>query len=1152
MALVRNHLERGAPCPRRGHVGWTYKQKAYFTGGYTEIIENNPAAPFPGRKSQLLRDIHCLDLQTVSWLSECPFPVPTAYLDGHTASWIGTKLILIAGGTYPEGHNPNHPFSLMCSSYVYILETNPPCNPDGSIPALEWRRLQLVQPILNDFDLHGDDMEIAADDAEIDEDGDAEWDDEEDADQLWGAPEGQLAVPLEAEDDIDAELEEILAEMQAAAPPRPAAVPAALPRHPGPHVAEANQLAAAPQGRANGIREAFAQALHAGRNLLGILPRLGLGGAQRADEAEAGANDMLLDEPPIPRLPVPETAMNDGEPIYLRPRVWHSATVVGNRIYIIGGRDMHLRYFGDVTYFDTEKEVFVRVKLAPKSPKLPPRAAHGAVCPDDRHIYVFGGRYKYPTVAANGLTHRHYNDLWVFDTRYNSWKLLIDPPEADPSKYMKQPIHPNYRAAMDEPQEEAVAETNLNHSMDSQMLLDDPEGEQLSIKRASSKDPDDYPAPRCCFVMVLDPDLPHLAHLVGGYTSSNVCFYYIGDAWTLDLLELSWKPMKFLQRSDPLNRISIHTPTYFYDELLLFAGEGSVDVAEVPYGSQQFLPFMTIFTIPQNKFSDVLRYRDPVAYNYYQLSLRSDLADVTLEIGGSTFNLHRVVVAARMKRFHQLLLESGEWSTAASSLSLSSSLSSSRGSSLRSSAQRASSTSQICTIKCELWDGFIRASLPSDFFETFHQRTFEPEVISQAILFAYTDAIHKIHRLSFDRLVQLYHFGMITDLKRLSAVALLQISERLDPHFPSSEVGLIAELLVVTWHYFSDISEDPTTLKLINALIWHYSNSVTAGTSHGFRQRHDQAESSSGVPSSSPAGGTSIPLPSNSKAESSHANLLRLTPTMTLPKPPDYSSVCSSRDVDQVANEWLKHSSGAFAPLSVAMEALFIALNESEITRTVEGDFELYVPSPASQNAMDEGVESSVAGSSVSASPADAGEQKSMSLPFPPLPPPTTPIVVHKNILTFSSLYLKGLLSNSFQETQQGFASVGDLPYPMEQASLSALIRFMYGGSVQHIQDKNTALDILCNVPFFYSQRQELLKPLPHLGQRSTRLLRPRSLEIELMTHCIDVVLSGEVTNDEIEALEELACALNLVQLAQRLAKYSTKQLQSEPMRKHE
>lgn len=226
------------------------------------------------------------------------------------------------------------------------------------------------------------------------------------------------------------------------------------------------------------------------------------------------------------------------------------------------------------------------------------------------------------------------------------------------------------------------------------------------------------------------------------------------------------------------------------------------------------------------------------------------------------------------------------------------------------------------------------------------------------------------------------------------------------------------------------------------------------------------------------------------------------------------------------------------------MDALFIDLNASE--SIIDGDFELYVPAAAEEEpelSLEGDTGEKISDPSSTSANMSNSEAVALSAFLPNVTPTAVPIIVHKNILAFSSPYLKGLLSNDFQETQQGYAVVS-VPYPMERASLCALIQFMYGGSIKHIQDKNTALDILCNIPFFYSQRQELLKPLPHLGVQSTRLLRRRSLEIELMTHCIDVVLSGAVSDVEVLELQQLSIALGLVQFEQRLMKFSSKRTQ--------
>ena len=1080
-------------------------------------------------------------MKTVTWMTQCPFPEPPTYLDGHTASWVGTRLYLIAGGTYPEGHNPDGSFALSCSEFVYILETNPPCNADGTIPPLIWRKLKLVMETQDDLDEYQmaaedlndlleddeqfddqdahDDDDGEDEDDELDEDGDFFEDDEEDWD-INRNNDGDDHI-RSSDDSFGSNSMDVDAN---------SSVPAF------------NNTSAPPT--IGGIHPRIARALHAASTQFRrLLPRFGLGPPTGPDARPLPGVGHWNNNNNTSSSPSSSHTANQGEESlgspYLKPRVWHSATVVGTRIYILAGRDMHLRYFGDVTYFDTISERFARVKLAPYSPKLPPRAAHGAVCPDDRHIYIFGGRYKYPT-PHKGLTHKHYNDVWVFDTRRNTWKLLINPPETDPSKYMILPNQLRYQLATDEQSDD---EDGADHSNEGGRATSD----ETSTKR-KPKLAEDYPAPRCCFVMVLDPDLPHKAHIVGGYTSSNVCFYYIGDAWTLDLLELSWTPMRFLPDSMHLNRISIHAPTAYHDLLLLFAGEGSIDVPEVPYGSQQFLPHTTIFQLPNTTTADVIRYRDPVAYNYYQLSLRKDLADVAIELpGGHVQYLHRVVIAARMKSLNRLLSTQGEiterkaLSSSSSALAASTSSMSSSSSSLRSSQRFSARTFNISPT---IWANFLTETMPNFFFETFDRR-FDEGIVSQAFLFAYTDTLHHIHRLSLDELVQLYHLGMLLDLKRLAAVALEEIAENLDPYFPRLfELPLIAELIASTVHFTAELS-------LIDILLWYHRNSSAAGmrtflteTTPSSSSSSDSSSNSTGVfnsqlePSTS---GSKALSPSSSSsnihsATSSSSSAITITKHIAIPVIKNYSYIRPMCGIRDVAVAWLKHG-GSFATLSEAMDNLYTSMSEVSTSNESEADFELLVETSSSLSTVPSS--SSPTSSSTSAA---APSSSSTSSFFPPMV--SHPIPVHKSILIFSSPYLKGLLSHGFQETELGFATV-QAPYPMDRASLDALIQFMYGGSVKHIQDKNTALDILCNIQFFYSQKQELLKPLPHLGQRSTRMLRPRSLEIELMTHCIDVVLSGEVSESEIADLLDLAKSFVLVQFEERLMKYSASKARS-------
>lgn len=1294
------------------------------------------------RRPHLLRDINCLDASSEAWFGESPFPPPPAHLDGATASIVGSKLFLIAGGSYPEHQAPDSPFSLACSRYVFMLDLNPPCNADGSIPPFEWKAIRSVDESQDDLHeyieaLNGhpnpnlDPGMVDADPEEPLEDD--EFDDErarflqalglppaapaappvavleEDPvnlaevapavppeappaaqsqadssdDEDWESAEGDEEEPPNPREIVDqlprnganvwwnlAQAERVQDLAQEPRPagnifeplrhfpffagqnpaPGPAPGPAAVPADNQQRFMFPGQLAAediaGPGGRLAGLYQRF---VHLAGNIAPI--------RRFIPNADGEIVPGLL-EVPLPAFPTKPT---------LRPRVWHSSTVVGNRIYIIGGRDIRLMYFGDVTYFDTETETFVRVKFPPGARTLPPRAAHGAVCPDGRHIYVFGGRYKHNSPAQNrGLTHRHYNDLWVFDTRSETWKCLINPPEQDPEKYLAVSSRPCQLAKDEEEddfQDDEVEDEFAEYEYDisgkkrrkgANTESSVPKNEKKP--KTADKSFSDYPAPRCCFVMVLDPDLPHKAHIIGGYTSSNICFYYISDAWTLDLLELSWTRLSF-KAGSRLSRVSIHVPTCYYDEVVLFAGEGSQDVGEIAYKNQHFLNETKIFTPPATPLSAILRYRDPIAHKYYKMLKRRDLSDVTLDIPQGCWHLHRVVVASRMKELHVLIdvaheaaqlqassasLHSStpgfvsETNSSSSSLPFASggpstNLASSRS---RLTASFGSSTARLnqsafiapgvivssAPVSAEIWNQWIVASMPLEFFETFtttkvfdevssasnaedagHHGSapssfdskdgsrlhaaassvekvaagfFDAESLDLAFVFAYTDVIQRIQKVPMHRLVQLYHLGFILGLRRLSAVVLVQIGERLDPFFPLySNRILIAQMIATTLHF------EPDAQKLVNVLLWHHRNANFAtkfetktfetNVSKPLPRRAvnpDDADQEQGglEESESPkVAHDGYSADSSDAFVSSPVEVVeQVTPSLHLAFPRDMTTISPIGDIAAVANEWLAHG-GKYATLPVAMENGYLSLQNESVTQdgevidapydansdddldagvSAEADFVLYLPQSNEEGAEATSEEGAMNVSSPefptgeAHAPFETNELTLSSLfPTAPATPTSQPIRVHKSILIFSSPYLRGLLSDNFREAQQGFALLQDLPYPMERASLGALVQFMYSGSCNHIVDKNVALDILCNVPFFFTQLPELTKPIPHLGVRSTRMLRPRCIELELMIRCMDVVLSGEVAEDEFQGLMELAKVLALVQFDQRI-----------------
>jgi hypothetical protein len=121
-----------------------------------------------------------------------------------------------------------------------------------------------------------------------------------------------------------------------------------------------------------------------------------------------------------------------GEPPSARER--HTATLIGKRIYVIGGYDRSSEvYYSTVHYFDTGKFFFIRStklcvelmtwnKLEPTGNVPDRRCSHTAVAIDEK-IWIFGGRCKVNlgTSFFSGTGVQYRNDLYCFDPRMASY-----------------------------------------------------------------------------------------------------------------------------------------------------------------------------------------------------------------------------------------------------------------------------------------------------------------------------------------------------------------------------------------------------------------------------------------------------------------------------------------------------------------------------------------------------------------------------------------------------------------------------------------------------------------------------------------------------------------------------------------------------------
>ncbi|XP_069675101.1 kelch domain-containing protein 3 isoform X2 [Periplaneta americana] len=124
--------------------------------------------------------------------------------------------------------------------------------------------------------------------------------------------------------------------------------------------------------------------------------------------------------------------ITQGEPPSYRD--FHSATALGDRMYIFGGRGdlngpFHSQeeiYCSDIMYLDTKTCRWHRPVTAGDVPIG--RRSHSAFVYNG-HLFIFGG--------YNGLYDEHYNDLYRFSAANNEWHLL-KPQGKPPSKRRRQ------------------------------------------------------------------------------------------------------------------------------------------------------------------------------------------------------------------------------------------------------------------------------------------------------------------------------------------------------------------------------------------------------------------------------------------------------------------------------------------------------------------------------------------------------------------------------------------------------------------------------------------------------------------------------------------------------------------------------------------
>lgn len=157
-----------------------------------------------------------------------------------------------------------------------------------------------------------------------------------------------------------------------------------------------------------------------------------------------------------------------GEPPTFRD--FHSATAIGNRMYVFGGRgdrngphhsQMEM-YCSDIMYLDTEINTWHRPVTLGESPTG--RRSHSAFLHDD-YLYIFGG--------YNSILDQHFNDLHRFCPKRHLWESIKTLGES-PSKRRRQSCHviddKMYLFGGTSPVDEYVMSINDHQDLDSKLM----------------------------------------------------------------------------------------------------------------------------------------------------------------------------------------------------------------------------------------------------------------------------------------------------------------------------------------------------------------------------------------------------------------------------------------------------------------------------------------------------------------------------------------------------------------------------------------------------------------------------------------------------------------------------------------------------------
>lgn len=93
------------------------------------------------------------------------------------------------------------------------------------------------------------------------------------------------------------------------------------------------------------------------------------------------------------------------------PRAWHTATVIGKNIVVVGGTAGRLLFYNDVYVLDTEKMHWYKIEVQGEQPA--PRCSHSTSLHGSKLI-VFGGITSLSATVDRKIT--PLGDLFILET----------------------------------------------------------------------------------------------------------------------------------------------------------------------------------------------------------------------------------------------------------------------------------------------------------------------------------------------------------------------------------------------------------------------------------------------------------------------------------------------------------------------------------------------------------------------------------------------------------------------------------------------------------------------------------------------------------------------------------------------------------------